>query len=275
VTTPLLDHRAFSMFAILFGYGMAWMVARQTAQGTPAEIRRPLRRRGLWLLAFGCLHALVLFPYEVLASYRFAALLTGWLLLRSNRAIAYPLLLLVVLGYRAGRAGLLDDPTRHRAWLPWIAAVGVAVSLAGALPLALTVVGALSPEPVERGLLMALQVLTGVCGGAGCAALFTLLAIRLERTRGPLTRAVAAVGERSLSCYLLNSALVAIVLHPDLVGLGPQVGVLGSLVVGLLVWLVSLTVASWLARAGRPGPADALLRKLVHRARRRSAGVRA
>jgi uncharacterized protein len=182
VTTLLLDNRAFSMFAILFGYGMAWMVARQAAQGTPsAEIRRLLRRRGLWLLAFGCLHALVLFPYEVLASYGFAALLTGWLVARSNRALnraigvfalwsavtvpvamvefahapegtlvlpgyltladwlnrvpipffppvvafAYPLLLLVVLGYRAGRAGLLDDPTRHSALLTWIDVVPI------------------------------------------------------------------------------------------------------------------------------------------------------
>lgn len=324
-TTLLLDNRAFSMFAILFGYGVAWMVARQSARGTPVpEIRRLLRRRGLWLLVFGLVHALVLFPYEVLASYGFATLLTGWLLLRSNRAIdraivafallsaitvpaamvqfslapdgalvmpgyltrqdwvdrtvplpffppivaiAYPLLLLVALGYRAGRAGLLDDPVKHRTLLKWIAAIGVTVSVAGALPLALAVVGVLSPEPATRGLVMGLQVMTGVFGGAGYAALFTLWAIRLERTRGPLTRAVAAVGQRSLTCYLLNSALVAIVLHPDLVGFGPRLGVFGALIVGLMAWLVSLIVAAWLQRAGRPGPADALLRSLVHRDR--------
>ena len=171
-TTLFLDNRSFPMFAILFGYGMAWMVSRQRAKGTSdREVRRLLRRRGFFLLLFGAVHALLVFPGEILTSYGLAALVTGWLLLRSEKAIvraavvfavfyaitvpvamvgmsvgsatqgpeafalpgyltvedwigrvvglpfgpvfiafAYPLLLLVVLGYRAGRAGLLDDP---------------------------------------------------------------------------------------------------------------------------------------------------------------------
>lgn len=335
-TTLLLDNRAFPMFAILFGYGMAWMVARQTARGArEEEVRRLLRRRGAFLLLFGFVHALLVFPGEILTSYGLAALITGWLLLRPNRALvraaavfavlyaltvplamvgmnlgrltageeayavagyltaedwvarlaglpfsplvvalAYPLFLLVVLGYMAGRAGLLDDPEAHRALLVRIAAAGVAVSLAGALPSALTAVGALEPGAVSGGLLMALQVLTGVCGGAGYAALFTLWAIRLERAPGPLTRAVAAVGRRSLTFYILDSVLVAVVLHPDLVGLGTRVGGAGALVVALLAWLVGLGAAAWLERAGRPGPLDALMRRLVYgggRARGRTA----
>ncbi|MEE2039865.1 DUF418 domain-containing protein [Nocardiopsis sp. CT-R113] len=330
-TTLLLDNRAFPMFAILFGYGMAWTVSRQSARGTSdAEIRRLLRRRGLFLLLFGFVHALLVFPGEILTSYGVAALATGWLLLRSTRAvtraavvfaaiyavtvplamlamslstdlaggetyaapgyltaedwvarlgglpfgpvfiaIAYPLFLLVVLGYRAGRAGLLDAPASHRTLLTRVAAVGVAVSVAGALPSALTAVGALEPGTVGGGLLMAAQVLTGVFGGAGYAALFTLVALRLDRTRGPLTRAVAAVGERSLTFYILNSVLVAVVLQPDLVGAGAWVGGSGALVVATLAWLVSLGLAAWLARSGRPGPLDALMRRLVHGGRRR------
>ncbi len=335
-TTLLLDNRAFPMFAILFGYGMAWMVARQTARGTrEEEVRRLLRRRGVFLLLFGFVHALLVFPGEILTSYGLAALVTGWLLLRPDRALvraaavfaalyaltvplamvgmnlgrrtageeayavagyltagdwvarlaglpfsplmvalAYPLFLLVVLGYLAGRAGLLDDPEAHRALLVRIAVAGVAVSLAGALPSALAAVGALEPGAVAGGLLMALQVLTGVCGGAGYAALFTLWAIRLERAPGPLTRAVAAVGQRSLTFYILNSVLVAVVLHPDLVGLGARVGGAGALAVALLAWLVGLGAAAWLERAGRPGPLDALMRRLVYgggRARGRTA----
>ncbi|MFD3686393.1 DUF418 domain-containing protein [Nocardiopsis sp. NPDC058631] len=331
-TTLLLDNRAFPMFAILFGYGMAWMVSRQSARGTTdAEIRRLLRRRGLFLLLFGFVHALLVFPGEILTSYGLAALVTGWLLLRSTRAvtraavvfaaiyavtvplamlamslgtdlaggeayatagyltaedwanrlfglpfgpvfiaIAYPLFLLVVLGYRAGRAGLLDGPASHRTLLTRIAVVGVAVSVAGALPSALEAVGAFDAGTVGGGLLMALQVLTGVFGGAGYAALFTLWAIRLDRTRGPLTRAVAAVGRRSLTFYILNSVLVAVVLHPDLVGVGSRVGGFGALVVATLAWLVGLGLAAWLARSGRPGPLDALMRRLVHGGRRRA-----
>ncbi|WP_433699143.1 DUF418 domain-containing protein [Nocardiopsis sp. CA-288880] len=332
-TTLLLDNRAFPMFAILFGHGLAWTVARQSARGaSEAEVRRLLRRRGLFLLLFGFVHALLVFPGEILASYGVAALATGWLLLRPTRAVtraaavfaafyavtvplamvgmslgaagaeggevyavagyltagdwaarliglpfgpvfialAYPLFLLVVLGYRAGRAGLLDVPEAHRGLLARVAAVGVAVSVAGALPSALTAVGALEPGAVAQGLMMALQVLTGVFGGAGYAALFTLWAIRPDRGRGPLTRAVAEVGQRSLTFYILNSVLVAAVLHPDLAGMGPRVGGFGALVVAALVWLVGLGLAAWLARSARPGPLDALMRRLVHGGRRRA-----
>lgn len=330
-TTIFLDNRAFPMFAILFGYGMAWIVSRQRARGTSEqEVRRLLRRRGGFLLLFGFVHAFFVFPGEILTSYGLAALVTGWLLMRSNQAIvraavvfavfyvitvplsmvgmamsgmaagteeyvilpgyltlgdwierfvflpfgplfiafAYPLLLLVVLGYRAGRAGLLDDPAAHRSFLTKVAVVGISVSVLSALPIALTVQGVLAPGMITEGLFMALQVLSGVLGGAGYAALFALWGIRLEQTRGPLTRAVAAMGQRSLTFYILNSVLVAVVLHPDLVGLGTVSGGAGALLVAALAWSVSLALAAWLEVRNRPGPLDQLMRRCVYGGRK-------
>ncbi|GAA1303759.1 DUF418 domain-containing protein [Pseudonocardia xinjiangensis] len=324
VVMLVLDNRAFPMFAILYGYGLAWMVARRRQAGVPdAETRGLLRRRSLWLLAFGAVHAFLVFPGEILASYGLAGLVLGGLLFRSDRAVtrtiavlvpcyvvtvtlamvslaaapdiaavampgystaadwaaraiavpfnpifvavAFPLLLLVVLGFRAGRLGLLDDPARHRPLLVRIAAGGIATSLLGALPAALIEVDALRPDVVSTGALLALQVLTGVLGGAGYAAAFGLLALRLDERRGPITRAVAAVGQRSLTFYLVNSVLVAVVLHHHLLGLGERVDSLGALAVALAVWLVALAVAAWMDRTGRPGPVDALLRRLAYR----------
>lgn len=331
LTTLFLDNRAFPMFAILFGYGMAWMVSRQLDRGTSErEVRRLLRRRGGFLLLFGFVHAFLVFPGEILTSYGLAALVTGWLLFRSNRAIvraavvfavfyvitvplamvgmaaadgsdaageyapvpgyltagdwierlvflpfgpvfiafAFPLLILVVLGYRAGRAGLLDDPEAHRGFLTRVAVVCTSVSVLGALPTALTVQGVLSPGALTEGLYMALQVLSGVLGGAGYAALFALWGIRLERRKGPLAGAVAAMGQRSLTFYLLNSVLVAVMLHPDLVGLGTQAGPFGALLVAALAWSVSLVLAAWLEVRNRPGPLDQLMRRCVHGGRK-------
>jgi uncharacterized protein len=324
VTVLVLDNRAFPMFAILYGYGLAWMVARQRRAGTAeGEIRRLLRRRSLLLLAFGAVHAFLVFPGEILASYGLAGLVLGWLLFRPDGtirtalavltpayvvtialamtsmaaapygtefvvpgyatatdwltrlgavvvsplfiALAYPLFLLVVLGFAAGRRGLLDDPAAHRPFLVRITVGGIAVSLLGALPSALIGVGALLLGVLPTGLLLALQVLTGVCGGAGYAAAFALLALRLEARRGPLTRAVSAVGQRSLTFYLYDSIMVALLLHHDLLGIGAHVDSLGALAVALGVWLVAVALAAWLDRAGRPGPADALMRRLVYR----------
>ncbi|WP_433289244.1 DUF418 domain-containing protein [Pseudonocardia sp. CA-142604] len=323
VVVLVLDNRAFPMFAVLYGYGLAWMVARRRRAGAAdSEIRRLVRRRSLLLVAFGSVHALLVFPGEILASYGLAGLVLGWLLFRSDRAlsrtiavlvpcyvvtvtaamvalaaaapdvggyavpgyttaadwsmrlsgvpftpifiaVAYPLLLLVVLGFRAGRSGLLDDPSRHRPLLIRIAVGGISISLLGALPAALIAIDAVRPGIVSTGALLALQVLTGVFGGAGYAAAFGLLALRLDARRDPITRAVSAVGQRSLTFYLFNSVLVAVVLHHDLLAVGDRVDSIGALAVATAVWLVALTVAAWMDRTGRPGPVDALLRRLV------------
>ena len=101
----------------------------------------------------------------------------------------------------------------------------------GALPAALIAIDAVRPDIVSTGALLALQVLTGVLGGAGYAAAFGLLALRLDERRGPVTRAVAAVGQRSLTFYLFNSVLVAVVLHHDLLAVGDRVDSIGALAV--------------------------------------------
>lgn len=331
LTVLLLDNRAFPMFAILFGYGMSWMVARQRSAGTEEpQMRRLLRRRGLFLLLFGAVHAFLVYQGEILTSYGLAVLLLGWLLFRPDRvikrtiavlavlyavtcsvvmivatigyaaagehgeamavepagyttvgdwigrlvalpflplylAVAYPLLLLVSIGFLAGRWRLFDAPSTHRPQLVRIAAVGVPVSVLGALPAALIEVGRVEFAGVPTGLLLSIQVLTGVLGGAGYAAVFALLALRLDRRRGAITRAVAAMGQRSLTFYLFNSVVVAVVLHPDLLAVGAHVGSLGALAVGFGSWLLALGLAAWLDRAGRRGPADALMRHLVYR----------
>ncbi|MBP2368625.1 DUF418 domain-containing protein [Pseudonocardia parietis] len=329
LSTLFLDNRAFPMFAVLFGYGLAWTVAGRRSRGADeGQARRLLRRRGLYLLLFGAVHAILVYPGEILTSYGLATLVTGWLLFRPDRtvtraavwftaayvltvpltmiglwistaggtaplppagyttsadwlgrifgapvtplflAVGFPLFLLVVLGYRAARADLLDDPAAHRGLLTRIAAGGIGVSVLGAVPAALTVTGVLAPGALTGGLVLGLQVLTGVAGGAGYAAAFALLSIRLQAAPGPLTRAASAMGRRSLTFYLLNSVLVAAVLHPDLGGLGEHVGSAGALLVAAAVWSVSLLLADRLGAAGRPGPLDHLMRRLVHREQR-------
>lgn len=73
---------------------------------------------------------------------------------------------------------------------------------------------------------------------------------------------MAAIGKRSLTFYLLNSVLVALVLHPDLLGLAT--GPLGALGVAFAAWLVSLALAVVLERAGHAGPMEKLMRRGVY-----------
>jgi uncharacterized membrane protein YeiB len=71
------------------------------------------------------------------------------------------------------------------------------------------------------------------------------------------------MGSRSLTFYLLHSVLVAVILHPQLIGVGAHVGPFGAVVVAVGVWVLGLLLASALERAGRPGPLDALMRRMV------------
>ena len=107
IRTLLVDHRAYPLFALLFGFGLATMVNRRIAAGTrpyleslpgiedgreptsqeqawareqaTVDARRLVRRRGLWMVLFGAAHA-VLFSGDVIAAYGLVAVIfAGWL----------------------------------------------------------------------------------------------------------------------------------------------------------------------------------------------------
>ena len=107
VRTLLIDARSYPLFAMLFGFGLATMVNRRIASGTrsyleslpgveagrePTEqeeawareqatvdARRLVRRRGLWMILFGAVHAM-LFSGDVIAAYGLTAVIfAGWL----------------------------------------------------------------------------------------------------------------------------------------------------------------------------------------------------
>lgn len=82
-TVMAVDMRSYPMFAFLFGYGMVQLMRRQEASGaSPREASALLRRRNLWLMAFGAAHAALLFVGDILGAYGLAGLLLGWLFLR-------------------------------------------------------------------------------------------------------------------------------------------------------------------------------------------------
>ncbi|WP_167148452.1 DUF418 domain-containing protein [Actinomyces sp. ZJ308] len=107
VRTLLVDHRAYPLFAMLFGFGLATMINRRIASGTQAclqslpgvdagreptpqevawareqatlDARRLVRRRGLWMILFGAAHA-VLFSGDIIGTYGLVAVVfAGWL----------------------------------------------------------------------------------------------------------------------------------------------------------------------------------------------------
>lgn len=62
-----VDGRAFPMFGLLFGYGVAQIVRRHEDLGHRA-VRRMLWRRALVLIAVGFVHAMLLYIGDILAA---------------------------------------------------------------------------------------------------------------------------------------------------------------------------------------------------------------
>ena len=175
----------------------------------------------------------------------------------------------ILLGFWAARRQVLERPAGHRRLLGWTAAVGIPLGWLGGLPAALAHVGAVDVPAravSEGGALPALADATGLAAGLGYVALFGLLAVWLpERLRSarPLV-AVTAVGKRSLSSYLAHSAIFAPLLSAWGLGLGAALGSASMALFAVGVWLVTVVIADRLERAGRTGPAEALLRRLMY-----------
>ncbi len=176
----------------------------------------------------------------------------------------------VAAGAWAARRAILDDPQRHRALLVRVAVVGLAAAVLGGLPLALITAGYWTSPPLPALLAAgSLHALGGYLGGAGYAALFGLLAIRVAGRggAGPVTAALQACGQRSLSCYLAQSVAFVALFPAWTLGLGADAHLWQLALAAALTWLVILLIAAASARAGVRGPAETLLRRLTYRGR--------
>ena len=177
----------------------------------------------------------------------------------------------ILLGFWGARRRLLERPGEHLRLLRATAALGICIGWAGGLPHALAHVGVIDGLADVMWLFGATQMVTGLAGGIGYVALFGLIGHRLaSRQPGPVQRSISAVGKRSLTCYLAQSVLCAPVLAAWGSGLGAQLNSTTMALYAIGVWLATVVFATVLERHHRPGPADALLRRLTYRSAVRS-----
>jgi uncharacterized protein len=325
LVATFVDGRSFPLFALLFGYGVAQIVRRQT--GSPRDTRRLLRRRSLVLIGIGLVDGFLFYVGDILALYGVLLFLGLWVVRLRDRwllLIAVPFLVLntlpgggslstnadppdrsmlppdllaqfadrgwvvayiallgpigfavpFLLGLMAGRRRLLEHPAQHRRLLRTVAVVGVGVSVLGAQPVSLLLSGVLArPDEATLAYLGPLHDLTGLFGGCGYAALLVLLADRL-RADGPLTRAVAATGQRSLTCYLVQSVTWWLVFTPYLLDLSGVLSITATALLATATWLLTVLLADRMRRAGHRGPFEVLVRRATYGSVRRDAPAR-
>ncbi|MER3389726.1 MAG: DUF418 domain-containing protein [Microcella sp.] len=178
----------------------------------------------------------------------------------------FGLLAPMILGMWAARRRMLEEPGRHRRALGLMAGIGVPVSLLGALPMCLALLGVWEPGILGEPFVGMLHVVTGAIGGAGYVALIALL-VGGAGKGGPISRLFAALGQRSLSGYLAQSVVFLVLFAPYTFGLGGTVSVAEATQIAVLTWLGTLIAAAILGALDKPGPAEWLYRRIVYRRR--------
>jgi len=102
VRMVLVDGRAFPLFAALFGYGLTQLIQSRASVGSGRSARL-LRRRGMWLVAIGFVHGMLLFTADIIALYGLCALVFAGLVVRlSDRGLLAVALSLMALALLSG-----------------------------------------------------------------------------------------------------------------------------------------------------------------------------
>jgi len=117
-----VDARAYPVFAVMFGYGLVQLARRQRSSGaTPGAVRRVLMKRNAWLIAFGAVHATLLYFGDFLGAYGIVGIICTLLLLnrsdKFHRIIigiwAFELVYVVYLGIQGFVATLTSSGPAH------------------------------------------------------------------------------------------------------------------------------------------------------------------
>jgi uncharacterized protein len=171
-----------------------------------------------------------------------------------------------LLGYWAGRRGLLKDPARHRVLLTrifWVSlALGIALSFLEAVrDVVIARVPFFAAGAGSLLLRMALRATTltlGIAGAVGFILLFQNMRVRAA------LQMLAPFGRMALTNYLAQSVLGIAIFYGIGLGIGPRFGVAGWWSAWLAI-LVAQVWAShvWLARY-RYGPMEWLWRSLTY-----------
>ncbi|OLO74385.1 DUF418 domain-containing protein [Actinomyces oris] len=155
-----IDQRAYPLFALLFGFGLATMVNRRMASGIDAycrqltgglrapsaaeldqaqeqatiDARRLVRRRGLWMVLFGLIHG-AFFPSEIIGTYGIVAVVfAGWFAHKHHKRQLAVCALVLLFQIVTVVLAMLMGPGGEAAAVPAAAPTGAGESVASALP---------------------------------------------------------------------------------------------------------------------------------------------
>ncbi|MBZ4222789.1 DUF418 domain-containing protein [Bacillus wiedmannii] len=175
----------------------------------------------------------------------------------------FPILPSVILGLWIARYQLLIKPEQHLKKLYFITIIGLAISLIGAFPLSF--IGTIwYPSLFIAGMINGIHILTGIVGGLAYATGFGIIGSRLKNL-GYFSLSLIALGKRSLTFFVLNEALLVILLSPVAFDLGGYVSNALAALIAISIWILSVILATLMEKNNLNGPLEILLRRLIYK----------
>ena len=302
VLTLAVELKAFALFSLLFGAGLAIQFERLANSGRRSML---LVRRLAVLLAFGLIHLCLIWNGDILTEYALAGLIVlpllfgpRWLL--TSAALAFLALYLAMQAFPPPE--LFPDTAtirQHVVEATRVYATGGFLDVLAfrlhELPLFVPLHVFISPRTIGLFLVGALAWRTGIiqspprrllfigipCVGLGAALMLlgfeafgtivlalgygaAIMAIANLESGKKLLGWAAPLGRMAFTNYLMQSLIFGWIFYGYGLGLFGRLGVTSALAIGVAVYVVQVLFSKWWLRRYRYGPIEWLWRTLMY-----------
>ena len=168
---------------------------------------------------------------------------------------------LILLGFITGRRGVLEHPDRYALPMQIAAGITVLVIVGVGVPWGLSALEVLPAEPFWHGL----NRVAGLWSGPGFVVWIFWVAQWVQkhhRSNGLWIRMLAALGQMSMTGYVLQSVLFTIIMVPWGLAIGAGRGAATVTLIAAGIWVVTMVFAYLWSLTGKRGPLEILHRTL-------------
>ncbi|WP_462422064.1 DUF418 domain-containing protein [Salinicoccus sp. Marseille-QA3877] len=177
--------------------------------------------------------------------------------------LMYPVIPSVLMGFWLGQLNVLINPGEHLPFLKKLMIITLSISIIGAIPLVL-INDLIFPSYFNAGLIYGVHIISGLFAGLGYAALFGILGHKINAPN-KITHAMAAMGKRSLTFFVLHEILIVVFLSPIAFDLGAHINITTGFIFAVLLWAVTLTIAYFMEQNKKNGLLEIWMRKLTYK----------
>lgn len=177
--------------------------------------------------------------------------------------IFFPIIPSVYMGIWLGNMNVMIKPELHMKTLKKLTLIGLAVSVAGAIPLVL-INDVWFPGLFTAGIVYSIHMISGLAAGVGYAALFGVLGMYLKYS-GIIVKSITAMGRRSLTFFVVHEILIVLLMSPVALDLGARLNVTTAFLSGVGIWVVTLVAAYFMEKNEVNGPLETAMRHLTYK----------